>query len=321
MNAAEQAVGPEERVLSKGLYPIRTISAMTGVNPVTLRAWERRYGLIRPQRTAKGHRLYTEADIDRIQQILVLLERGIPISQAQQVLDDDQGPQGEQPGKAGDEQGPSSWDAQSLRWRQAIAALDEHAMEAAYSDTLAVFPVDRVHERLLRPLLRSLAAEAGADAAGQARQRFATAFLRNKLGARFHHQASRSTGPKLIAAMPPGDCNDVGLMLAAVAAQARGYRVILLGAGIPADTLVAASRHSGSVGTLLSATSDAPPDGLLLRLREHHMTVFLLDAAADWAGADPAAGLIPIREPDRLLHVLGRHIPPVAGGGLRCPGA
>ena len=46
------------------LYPIRTVSTLTGVHPVTLRAWERRYGLIRPHRTPKGHRLYTRADVD-----------------------------------------------------------------------------------------------------------------------------------------------------------------------------------------------------------------------------------------------------------------
>ena len=42
------------------LYPIRTVSSLTGVNSITLRAWERRYGLIKPVRTPKGHRLYTQ---------------------------------------------------------------------------------------------------------------------------------------------------------------------------------------------------------------------------------------------------------------------
>ena len=42
---------------AEGLLPIRTVSILTGVHSVTLRAWERRYGLITPQRTPKGHRL------------------------------------------------------------------------------------------------------------------------------------------------------------------------------------------------------------------------------------------------------------------------
>mgnify|MGYP000620965887 FL=1 len=58
----------------EAVYPIRTISNLTGVNAVTLRAWERRYGLIRPKRTPKGHRLYTESDLERIKRVLELLD-------------------------------------------------------------------------------------------------------------------------------------------------------------------------------------------------------------------------------------------------------
>ena len=63
------------------LYPIREVSRITGVNSVTLRAWERRYGLIRPQRTPKGHRLYAREDIERVERILQWLSRGVPVSQ------------------------------------------------------------------------------------------------------------------------------------------------------------------------------------------------------------------------------------------------
>ena len=54
---------------SEPKYPIRDVSRLTGVNPVTLRAWQRRYGLVVPARTAKGHRLYSDEDIALIQQI------------------------------------------------------------------------------------------------------------------------------------------------------------------------------------------------------------------------------------------------------------
>ena len=63
------------------LYPIRTVAAITGVNPVTLRAWESRYGLVRPRRTAKGHRLYSNREIDVINETLALLDKGVAISQ------------------------------------------------------------------------------------------------------------------------------------------------------------------------------------------------------------------------------------------------
>ena len=67
-------------MLSKKTYTIGDVSQQTGVASVTLRAWERRYGLIKPQRTAKGHRLYNQGNIQDIQHILSWLNRGVAIS-------------------------------------------------------------------------------------------------------------------------------------------------------------------------------------------------------------------------------------------------
>ncbi|MEF1221038.1 MerR family transcriptional regulator, partial [Photobacterium damselae] len=58
-------------------YAIGEVSEITGVNSVTLRAWQRRYGLIVPQRTPKGHRLYTHDDIVKIRQIVSWLKKGV----------------------------------------------------------------------------------------------------------------------------------------------------------------------------------------------------------------------------------------------------
>ena len=68
------------------LYPIREISRLTGVTPITLRAWERRYDLIEPVRTESGHRLYTQEHVDFINQAVELTKRGIPISKVKSVL-------------------------------------------------------------------------------------------------------------------------------------------------------------------------------------------------------------------------------------------
>ena len=56
---------------SSELFPIRTVANLTGVNAVTLRAWERRHGLIKPVRTPSGHRLYGHEHIESIHQELI----------------------------------------------------------------------------------------------------------------------------------------------------------------------------------------------------------------------------------------------------------
>ena len=68
------------------LFPIREVSRLTGINPVTLRAWERRYGLIQPTRTESGHRLYSKADIETVNRILGWIERGVAVSKVGKIL-------------------------------------------------------------------------------------------------------------------------------------------------------------------------------------------------------------------------------------------
>ncbi|MDC0611935.1 MerR family transcriptional regulator [Vibrio sp.] len=69
------------------LYAIREVSEITGVKPVTLRAWQRRYNLIQPQRTEKGHRLFSADDVEKIQQIQSWLSKGVSIGKVSSLLD------------------------------------------------------------------------------------------------------------------------------------------------------------------------------------------------------------------------------------------
>ena len=68
------------------LYPIREVARLTGINPITLRAWERRYQLIEPVRTESGHRLYSQAHIDFLHETLRLMDEGVPISRIKAVI-------------------------------------------------------------------------------------------------------------------------------------------------------------------------------------------------------------------------------------------
>ncbi len=237
--------------MSKGLYPIRTISAMTGVNPVTLRAWERRYGLIRPQRTPKGHRLYTERDIDRIKQILVLMERGIPISQARQVLE--QGEGGVQAdATASAEPHEDVWTGHLERMNTAISVFDEQALDEIYEEALSLFPASQVQHHLLEPLYRRQAARSGS-----ATSAFTCAWLRTVLGGRFRHRVRRASGPRLMLATPHGCHDDVALMLLALEATDQGYRPVVL-SGVTGDSLVGAVQDSGAEALLLWSGGEAP---------------------------------------------------------------
>jgi len=238
---------------SPGLFPIRTVSELTGVNSITLRAWESRYGLIEPIRKASGHRLYTQEHIDLINRVVGLLDRGMRIGQIKaEVLAGSE---------SGDDSDSGSADERQNYWRRyingmiaAIIRFDEHALERTYSDALSHYPVRLVTEKLLTPVLKEIG-ERWASAQGSvAEEHFFGFYLRNKLGARFHHRAQSQTGPKLLMACLPGDLHEIGLLLFALEACDHGFQTILLGANMPLDELPDAVKKTASEALVLSGT-------------------------------------------------------------------
>ncbi len=228
-----------------GLYPIGTVSEITGVNAVTLRAWERRYGLIQPERTPKGHRMYSQTDVDKIQLILVQLGQGIAISRVAESMD---------LREQSHDSNEDIWVQYRLRMIEAISQFDENVLDSIYNEAMSLYPVDIVTRRLLTPLLTHLGERWQTTEGSVAEEHFFSVFMRNKLGARFHHRNIRNTGPCLIAACLPGEHHEFGLLLFALAAHARGYRLILLGADMPLSELPHVIQRTQSDGVVLSGS-------------------------------------------------------------------
>jgi len=239
--------------------PIRTVCSLTGVNAVTLRAWERRYGFIRPLRTPKGHRLYTYAHIEMIRRVLGLVERGVPISQVGRLIDAEAGPKPRR-GAAG--HGP--WRDYLERMTAAIVRLDEQELDQIYENALSVHSAEKVTRHLTLPLLVLLGDRWKTVTGAIAEEHFLAMYLRSKLGARLIHGMRYGTGPRLLAACAPGEFHEIGLLLFALEAQNAGMRTVLLGADTPFEELAMAQRRCAADAVVISSYMDPAP-GLLER--------------------------------------------------------
>lgn len=71
-------------------YSIGDVAERCGINPVTLRAWQRRYGLLKPQRSEGGHRQFDEEDIQRIEEIKRWIKSGVPVGKVKALLEGNQ---------------------------------------------------------------------------------------------------------------------------------------------------------------------------------------------------------------------------------------
>jgi DNA-binding transcriptional MerR regulator/methylmalonyl-CoA mutase cobalamin-binding subunit len=238
---AEASENPGEK-----LYTIGTVSKLTGVGAITLRAWERRYGLIEPVRKDSGHRLYTRQHIDQINRITALTQKGMRISQVR--------PEMLASGAPGLDAG-----ADTDQWRDylngmaaAIISFDEERLEEVYNEALSLYPIGLVTRKLLAPLLVELGLRWESGEGSVAEEHFFAFYLRNKLGARYHHRPRGNHGPLLLVAGLPGEYHELGLLLFALAAHQAGFRILPLGANMPLDELARLARKKRCDAIVLS---------------------------------------------------------------------
>lgn len=128
-------------------YPIREFARLTGVNPVTLRAWERRYGIIAPERTAKGHRYYTGQHLEHVRHILYWLDQGYPIRQVRMLLQEAQQP---------DPQNDDDWPQLQQQILQAARHLHSQRLDELWNQGFATYPLAVYYERCLQPVMQQL---------------------------------------------------------------------------------------------------------------------------------------------------------------------
>ena len=249
------SVSKLENSHSDALFPIRTVSSLTNVNSITLRAWESRYGLIKPVRKSSGHRLYTQADIDMINRIVSLLDRGMRIGQVKAEL----ARQGS-PATAQEANSQDIWQKHINHMLSAVIRFDEAALDDSYTEMLSIHPVKVVTERLLNPLLRQLGERWRNMTGSIAEEHFFGFYLRSKLGARLHHRIRNNDGPALLLACLPGDQHEIGLLLLALTAIERRFCPIILGADMPLDNLALVAEKSDCSAIVLSCTVQPAPE-------------------------------------------------------------
>ncbi|WP_346399109.1 MerR family transcriptional regulator [Pseudomonas syringae] len=169
--------------------PIREVARQTGVNAVTLRAWERRYGLIVPHRTAKGHRLYSDEHVQRVMKILTWLNRGVSVSQVKGLIDDNRQ----------DALPPTNdWDALRQTLLVAIGELAERRVDDVFNQAMSLYPPRTLCEQLLLPLLAELEQRWQGKFGAQLERTFFYSWLRSKFGARIYHNNRQLNGSPLL---------------------------------------------------------------------------------------------------------------------------
>ena len=255
-----------------GGHRIGEFARRVGVTPELLRAWEQRYGLLRPVRTQGGFRLYREEDAERVARMRRGLEEGLSAAEA---------------ARAALETPPSAdhlLDDARARLMSAIEAYDEAGVQAALDDGLAAFGLEAFVRDLILPTLTAVGRGWEQGSVEISQEHFASNLIRGRLLS-LARLWGRGSGPLALLACAPSEQHDITLLAFGLILRSYGWRILFLGADTPLSTIQDAARTTAPAVIVLVTfdTALVEAEGTALRRLARIAPLFL-----SGPGASPA---------------------------------
>jgi DNA-binding transcriptional MerR regulator len=256
-----------DRLRSDPVYNTRAVVQRTGVPADTFRAWERRYGLPRPSRTAGNQRLYSERDVATIGWLRDRTKEGLTISQAVALFRSEEEstlppPVAEAiaPGERGAHRALPAVHVDRLgAYRdeivEALVAFDAARADRSVEEAIALLPVEDVCLHVLQAVLVEIGERWVRGEVGISAEHYASHFVMRKLGTLFNLSRPEAGRGPLVAACLEGELHEVGLLLTCLFLSRRGYHIVYLGANLPlADLLQTVERIRPALVLLSTST-------------------------------------------------------------------
>ncbi len=238
-------------------HPIQVAAARAGLSPDQLRVWERRYRAVEPARSEGGHRLYSDADVERLSLLRAAVDAGRRISEVAPLSTEELTMMVLEDQVAAQEATPPDREAMAdpialLDCMDAIESLDPERLEEILVQQLVTHGTADFIEGLVAPLMDQVGQRWHDGELSVGQEHMATAVLRGVASRILADSTpSRALGT-LVMAAPRGQRHEVGLLLAAATASQIGWKVIYLGADLPAEEIVGAARRVEAAGVALS---------------------------------------------------------------------
>jgi len=267
---------------SDPLYPIRAAARLARLSIDTLRAWEKRYGVVKPARR-NGIRMYRESDIARLSLLRAALEQGHTIGQAARLspkaLERAVRPQ------VGTSRQVAARETLLEPILDAVERFDAAGADRELGRLAALMsPRELVYEVAL-PLMRITGEHWHEQRFRIAQEHMMSQLLASLLGGMMRLYSSRQAGVRILMAALSGDYHQFGLQAAALLAAGVGSEVVHLGANLPAAEVIHAARKSHAGIVLLSITG--PHDLLLVRAEVRSIRAALPTGVEVWVGLNP----------------------------------
>jgi DNA-binding transcriptional MerR regulator len=218
------------------VYRIGELARRTGTTSDLLRIWERRYGLLKPDRTAGGFRVYSEDDAARVTAMRAGMERGLAAAESARLA-------------LAEARRPDLLDS--------LLAFDEEAAQTALDDAFGRLTIEGALERVVLPALRAIGDGWARGRVSVAQEHFAANLVRGRLLA-LARRWDQGLGPRVLLACAPGDQHDLPLIAFGLALRGRGFRIVFLGADTPVEVVGETARDQAPDLIVLASAVPRP---------------------------------------------------------------
>ncbi len=216
------------------MYNMKRVVQLVGIPAVTIRAWENRYGVIEPERTEGGHRLYTDQNIEDLRWLKQQVsERGLTISLAAQMLK-----KRKEEVETNFQVFAESFATYNEICEQLYDELVSFGIERAHfilDRAFAAYPYEEIFHRVLAPIMYRIGDEWQSGWVSVAQEHFVSNFVYQRFFHYFRQLPAIPSLPKMIAYCPEGEHHQLGLLLFVLFLRKKGIEVVYLGTNTPID--------------------------------------------------------------------------------------
>lgn len=227
----------------QGKYTVAEVEQRSGVPASSLRQWERRYGLPRPQRSSSGYRLYGEDDLRQIEAMRGLIADGVPASRAAELV--------REWGRVSAVPRPAAELAGELA--EALMTLDEARSGSVLSEAFALHAVEDVLLDIITPAMVTVGDRWHAGEILVTTEHFASNYIQGRLRSLLALMPGRVSARRVVVACAPKEFHELGALVLAVLLRRAGVDAVYLGADTPLADLMAMTRALRPDAVVVSA--------------------------------------------------------------------
>ena len=297
-------------------HPIQVVVRRTGLSSDVLRVWEKRYGVVEPGRSKGGHRLYSDADAERLLLLNRVTSAGRRISRMAGVTTDELRQLAEEDAESAfvartAETSPINSEPHLAASLSAVDRMDARDLETALMRATVALPAPALIQEVVGPLLAQIGEQWKHGKLTPGHEHLATAVIRRVLESIMNACAADKSAPMVVVTTPAGQLHEFGALLVGAAAAALGWRVTYLGTSLPGSDIAGVARSVEADAIALSIVYPADDPSLpseLVALREAvgaEMEILVGGrAASNYSEAIQAIQATPVTELSELVSFL-----------------